>query len=103
MCLKWRDTAEDVVILQHSWNRSSLTRVTHLTGSVLPFLQGASPEKSLQLQKTRIILDDEGIKRLEPGGHNYLQRTRRPRLPAAADALRRIRFRSSTEAPLKAD
>ena len=66
-------------------------------------LQGASPEKSLQLQKTRIILDDEGIKRLEPGGHNHLQRTRRPRLPAAADALRRIRFRSSTEAPLKAD
>ena len=66
-------------------------------------LQGASPEKSLHLQKTRIILDDEGIKRLEPGGHDHLRRMRRPRLPAAAGALRKIRLRSSAEAPLKVE
>ena len=70
---------------------------------VLPSLQGASPDKSLQLQKTRITLHHGANTRLDPGGHDHLPPTRRPRRPAAAGALRRIRFRSRTEAPLKAD
>jgi len=62
-------------------------------------VQGMNPEKSMQLQKTRIILDDEGIKRLEPGGHDHLLREKQFRFPLAADAIRRIRFKSSMEAP----
>ena len=67
-------------------------------------VQGAKmPGKAMQLQKTRIILDDEGIKRLEPGGRDNLLRQKRDRFPHAAEALRKIRFRSSMEAPLTAD
>ena len=62
-------------------------------------VQGVNPEKFMQLQKTRIILDDEGIKRLEPGGHDHLLREKQPRFPLAADAIRRIRFRNGMEAP----
>lgn len=60
------------------------------------------PGKSMQLQKTRIILDDEGIRRLEPGGHDNLLRQKHGRFPHAAGALRKMRFRSSMEAPLTA-
>ena len=73
-------------------------------------VQGVSPEKSLQLQKTRIILDDEGIKRIEPGGDNYLAQQRHSKFPLTADAIRKVVFRSSTvpeaantEVPRKAD
>ena len=66
-------------------------------------VQGAkTPGKSMQLQKTRVILDDEGIKRLEPGGHDHLLRQKHERFPHAAEALRKIRFRSSMEAPVTA-
>ncbi len=64
-------------------------------------MQGTKrPGTSLQLQKTRIILDDEGIKRLEPGGQDNLLRQKQDRFPHAAEALRKIRFKSSMEAPL---
>ena len=40
-------------------------------------MQGSNPERSMQLEKMRIIMDRDGIKRLEPGGAGVLTKRAR--------------------------
>jgi hypothetical protein len=43
--------------------------------------QGSNPEKSLQLEKLRIVMDRDGIKRLEPCSTSVQTKRQRHMLP----------------------